>query len=136
MARKASTKKTPATETLETQQPEAAKPEADTPKAPAKKLDSRTMRGQLARKMNTASSRMTTAIVIRPYTLEVYQRVAGLRGAQGASEDSDAGIRRPYSVSALIREVLEAKLPDLEAELKRGGINLASAPSEKESGGE
>lgn len=66
--------------------------------------------------------RVTTAIVVRQHTLSVYQRVAALRGAQGRTEKSEAGSERPYSVSALIREALEARLPELEAELRRAGI--------------
>lgn len=72
----------------------------------------------------THAKRVTTAIVLRPHTLAVYQRVAGLRGAQGRTEQSEAGYERPYSVSALIREKLEAALPALETELKKAGIKL------------
>lgn len=67
-------------------------------------------------------TRVSTGIVLRPHTLEVIQRVSALRGAQGRTELSEAGIRRPYSVSALIREKLEAALPDMHAELQRAGI--------------
>lgn len=70
------------------------------------------------------AKRVTTAIVLRPHTLAVYQRVAGLRGAQGRTEQSEAGFERPYSVSALIREKLEAALPTLEAELRKAGIKV------------
>jgi hypothetical protein len=90
------------------------------------------MRPQTARQRSGA--RVTTAIVLRPYTLEVYQRVAALRGAQGQTDQSEAGVERPYSVSALIREALEAQLPELEAELKKVGIKVTEQPGPSEGG--
>lgn len=68
--------------------------------------------------------RVTTAIVLKPHTLAVYQRVAALRGATGRTEQTEAGIERPYSVSALIREKLEAAMVELEAELTASGIEI------------
>jgi hypothetical protein len=76
--------------------------------------------------------RVTTAIVLRPYTLTIYQRVAALRSAQGTTEESEAGVIRPYSVSALIREALEAQLPGLVAELTKAGIKVSEEPSQAE----
>ena len=68
--------------------------------------------------------RVTTAVVVRPRTLAIYQRVSALRSAQGRIELSEAGAGRPYSVSALIREALEAHIPEMEAELRKAGIEL------------
>ena len=61
---------------------------------------------------------------MRTRTLAVYQRVAALRGAQGRTEDSEAGVVRPYSVSALIREQLKGALPGLKAELTKAGLKV------------
>jgi hypothetical protein len=72
--------------------------------------------------------RTTTSITIRPYTLGVFQRVAGLRAARGITEQTEAGIERAYSVSSLYREILEARIPELEAELNQAGIPLPEPP--------
>lgn len=68
------------------------------------------------------SKRVTTAIVLRSRTLTIIQRVAAMRGSMGQTEASEAGIERPYSVSALLREIVEAQLPAMEKELKKAGI--------------
>ena len=77
--------------------------------------------------------RVTTAIVLRSRTLTIIQRVAAMRSSQGQTEASEAGIERPYSVSALLREIVEAQLPSLEKELKKAGIVV---PMEDDDGGQ
>lgn len=74
--------------------------------------------------VQSGEKRVSTSMVLRPHTLAVYQRVVGLRAATGRTELTDAGFERPYSVSALMREHLEAGLPELEAELKKAGIPI------------
>lgn len=78
----------------------------------------------------TGRTRVTTAIVLRERTLSVFQRVAALRGSQGLTEASERGFQRPYSVSALMREILEEAQPALERELKKAGIILPAAEEE------
>lgn len=78
----------------------------------------------------TGKTRVTTAIVLRERTLSVLQRVAALRGSQGMTEASERGFQRPYSVSALMREILEEAQPALEKELKKAGIILPAAEEE------
>lgn len=80
----------------------------------------------------SGSKRVTTAVVLRQRSLLVFQRVAAVRGSQGQTELSEAGVPRPYSVSALIREILEAQLPAMERELAKAGIEV---PQEKEGEG-
>lgn len=75
--------------------------------------------------------RVTTAMVLRSRTLTIIQRVSAMRGSMGQTEASEAGVERPYSVSALLREIIEAQLPALEAELKKAGIVV---PLEEEKG--
>lgn len=70
----------------------------------------------------SGSRRVTTAVVLRQRSLVVFQRVAALRSSQGQTELSEAGVPRPYSVSALIREILEAQLHPLEMELAKAGL--------------
>ena len=78
----------------------------------------------------TGKQRITTAVVLRERTLSVLQRVAALRSSQGITEASERGFQRPYSVSALIREILEEAQPALERELKKAGIVIP--PPEEE----
>jgi hypothetical protein len=75
-----------------------------------------------ARSSKAAEKRMTTAIVLAPWQLELFRRVAALRAARGVANESTRGVLRPYSVSALIRDLLEKQLPKLQEELKRAGI--------------
>lgn len=77
----------------------------------------------------SGSKRVTTAVVLRQRSLLVFQRVAAIRGSQGQTELSEAGVPRPYSVSALIREILEAQLGPMERELAKAGIVV---PQEEE----
>lgn len=75
-----------------------------------------------------ASKRLTTAIVLAPWQLELFRRVAALRAARGAANESSQGVLRPYSVSALIRDLLEKQLPKLQEELRKAGIVPPSPP--------
>ena len=77
----------------------------------------------------SGSKRVTTAVVVRQRTLHVLQRAAALRSSQGQTEQSEAGVERPYSVSALVREIIEAQLVSLERELKKAGIVIPDEES-------
>jgi hypothetical protein len=88
--------------------------------------DPRSLAGQLNRQLgDNGMRRVTTAIVVHPIVHEFYKRMAGLRAIKGQQAPSDAGVLRPYSVSALIREALIAHIPGYHQELLANGIDVA-----------
>jgi hypothetical protein len=88
--------------------------------------DPRSLAGQINRQFgDNGMRRVTTAIVVHPIVHEFYKRMAGLRAIKGQQAPSDAGVLRPYSVSALIREALIAHIPGYHRELLANGIDVA-----------
>lgn len=70
-----------------------------------------------------ANQKMTSAVVLPRWQVELFQRVAALRAARGEFSRSEGGVVRPYSVSALIRDLLETHLTELSDELRAVGID-------------
>jgi hypothetical protein len=88
--------------------------------------DPRSLAAQLNRQLgDDGMRRVTTAIVVHSIVHEFYKRMAGLRAIKGQQAPSDAGVLRPYSVSALIREALIAHIPGYHQELLANGIDVA-----------
>ena len=68
--------------------------------------------------------RVTTSLVMMSRQIALIKRIADLRALQGRTNPGVDGIKRRYSMSAVVVEILDRVVPDLEKELLASGIAL------------
>ena len=74
--------------------------------------------------------RVTTSIELLAASLDIFRRVAALRAARGDTFEAEGGAKRPMTVSALLRETLEKRIPALRKELRTSGIEPENGADE------
>ena len=99
---------------------------AKSPKPPASRTRRAPPKGAAPDVVDGGPRRITTSLVLLPWQLTLLRQVANLRALKGRTHAGEDGVERRYSMSAVIFEIIDQYVPQLEKELLDAGQTLPS----------